>query len=98
MDDEIIKIFKNLPQKHIRDKKDSYLLTIVKNERDGNDNAWIVMYAKENCKSLSTVKTKIKVEGATFFEALQKMEVAYKQYKQERNIQTKINNKNNNRH
>jgi hypothetical protein len=73
---ELIDILNRLPQKNITNKRDTYLLTIIRNERDENENAWIIMYVKENCKSLSTSKIKMKVEGGTILEALCKMEIA----------------------
>ena len=86
MDEEIDDILRKLPQKYITDKRDTYYLTIVRNEREGNENAWIAMYSKKTCMGYSDIKYKIKVEGYSLLNVLREIEIAYKQYKQEQNI------------
>ena len=82
-DDEkqIKELYANLP-KYFKKKNKIYVLTIIRNEWDGNDNAWIAMYALENQKSTSrlsnSAKPLLKVEGTSLFDVLKKIELKYK--------------------
>jgi len=83
MNNEILSILDRLP-KYIRYKNgDIFSLVIYKNDWDGHDESWIIMYSKDNKKSLSTVNTILKVNATDFYNALVKMEGKIDNYRME---------------
>ena len=88
-DENIIKILDSFP-KYIGYDKHPYTFIIQKNDWDGNSNAWIAMYAKENISSISTVKTLIRVEGDSFLDIIQKMKESLSKFKEENKGNPKI--------
>lgn len=67
-------IIKHLSKYFRRSKnREVYVLMIIKNDWDGNENSYIIRYAKENTKSISTVKHLIEVIGIDLEDAVYKM-------------------------
>jgi len=72
---DTLEIISHLP-KYLRDSKsgDVYTLMMIKNDWDFTwENSYIVRYAKENKKSISTVNFKVEVIGRQFEEAVYNM-------------------------
>ena len=72
---DTLEIISHLP-KYLRDSKtgDIFSLTMIKNDWDATfKNSYIVRYAKENTKSISTVNIKIEAIGRHFDEAVYNM-------------------------
>lgn len=67
------KIADALP-KYIERKDVRYSLLIYKNEWDGHQSAWRIMYAREIKNNVSIKKPLLKIEGTTLLDALQKMQ------------------------
>ena len=83
MEDEIFRILDKLTKSIVFDDGRVYSLIINKNDWDGYDYSWIIMYAKENKKNFSSVNLQIKVEGKSFYKALQSMEEALDKFRVE---------------
>ena len=82
---EAFDILRKFP-KYIETNDGCYYLTIVRKDWDGyNDinggHSWIIMYAKHNSKSISLVKSQIKVVGATLADAIDQMKSEYDKFK-----------------
>jgi phosphosulfolactate synthase (CoM biosynthesis protein A) len=70
--EDTLKIISHLP-KYLResDKGNVFPLVMIKNDWDHTfENSYIVRYAKENTKSISSVNIKVEATGHTFEEAV----------------------------
>ena len=88
---DTIKIIDHLP-KYLQDVKtgETYVLTMIKNDWDGNDDAYFIRYAKENKQSISTVKYLFEVAGRRFDEAVYSMYLRVSVFQRAGKIKGKI--------
>lgn len=63
--------------KYLRTENDIYSLTIIKNEWEGNEDAFIIAYAKEDNGVYDTNEFLIKAEGSNLENAIESM---YREY------------------
>lgn len=83
MENEILRILEKLPKYIETNKSLTYSLIIYKNNWDGHEDSWIIMYSKKNEKSLSTVNVLIQRQGNTFLKALREIEIAIDEFRDE---------------
>ena len=69
---DTLQIIDHLP-KYLQKTKEIYVLTMIKNDLGGNDYAYFIRYAKENTRSISTIKFLFEVTGSRFDEAVYNM-------------------------
>ena len=89
--EDTLKIISHLP-KYLResDKGNVYPLIMIKNDWDYTfENSYIVRYAKENSKSISSVDVKIETIGHTFDEAIYNMYLKIKELSKEGKVKGK---------
>ena len=75
--------------KYLRTDTEVYVLIIIKNEWEGNDDAFIIAYAKEDNGVYDTNECLLKIQGSNLAEAIKAMSKEWKQNEKEGKIKGK---------